>query len=149
MEAAERRHIHARDILDIVLNKYTPVDVSDAVEELLTRKPWSQVEFRRAALDKIIEVYQTVPDADLTLNALAYQVGIHLGGVEEREVRDAVEALVAGSAGGLHLSDNKDVIYVRADPDELRRRLNAMTLADGPPRGKGTLRRDEPTSAKS
>jgi hypothetical protein len=142
VEAAERRHIHARDIIDIVLSKFAPADVSEAVEELLTKKPWSHIELRRTVLNKIIEVYRTVPDADLTLNALAYQVGAELGGVEEREVRDAVEALVAGSAGGLHLSDGKDVIYVRAEPDELRRRLNNMTLADGPPRTKGTLRRD-------
>lgn len=143
VEAAEHRHIHARDVIDIVTREFAPEDVAAAIEKLVTTPTWTQVELRRAVLDDIVASYARITDAELTVNAIAYSVGRGLPGVTEEEVRAAVIALVEGSRGGLHLSDSKELVYVRTDTDELRRRVTQMTGAKAPPRRRGTLREQD------
>jgi hypothetical protein len=148
VEAAEHRHISAVDILDIVRTKFSPKSVKEAVAELLSSDRPTPLELRTAVVDEIIDSYTVVPDADLSVDAVAVGVNKRLRSegresVSEGTVRTAVTAVVEGSRGALHLSENKETVYVRVDPDEVRRRLVDMTSkTDGPPRSKGVLRQD-------
>lgn len=146
VEAAEHRHISAVDVRDIVRAEFAPKDVKSAVDKLLSVDRPTPLELRGAVLDEIIDSYKLVPDADLGVSAVAVGVNKRLrtegrGALPEEAVRNAVSALVDGSQGGLHLSENKETVFVRVDPDEVRRRLVHMTAADGPPRRTGTLRK--------
>lgn len=147
VEAAEHRHISAVDVRDVVQTRFAPQDVKAAVNDLLSEERPTPLELRTAVVDEIIESYTLVPDADLTVASVAVGVNRRLrsGGrdpISEAAIRTAVTAVVEGSRGALHLSENKETVFVRVDPDEVRRRVVHMTSkTDGPPRRKGLLRK--------
>jgi Histidine kinase-, DNA gyrase B-, and HSP90-like ATPase len=148
VEAAEHRHISAVDVLDIVKSKFAPKNVKAAVDALLAEDRPTPLELRTAVVDEVIDSYTLVPDADLTVASVAVGVNKRLREegrepISEAAIRTAVTAVVEASRGALHLSENKETVFVRVDPDEVRRRLVHTTQsADGPPRRKGVLRKD-------
>jgi hypothetical protein len=142
VEASEHRHISTVEVLDIVVNRHAPPDVHAAVEELLGDRPWSQTELQAAALDEIVASIGTVVDADLSVGEIARLLARRdeFAGVLKEHTLRAVEALSVASRGLMHLSTDKDVIYLRGSADALRARVAAATGEDAVAHRRGTFR---------
>lgn len=132
VEASETRHITTAEVLDIVLTTFSPKEVHIAIEELMSRTPWTETELQAAALDEIISSIGTVTDADLTVGEIARLLARRPGfkDVTAKQTTAAVEALSFASSGLLHLSGSKRTIFVRASADALRARLAQVAGLD-------------------
>ena len=56
VEAAEKRHINARQMQDIVLKTYTPIEVSAAVEQLLSTPSFDKQELYQAVIGALTQL---------------------------------------------------------------------------------------------
>lgn len=148
VEATERRHLTTRDILDIVLDQHAPGSVAQAVDQLLASPGWSRTELRAQVLEVVLSAIGRVADLQPTTESITFEVATRPGfsGVTREHVQDALETLVAGSAGGLHLSSDKRTVYLRVDEPELRRRVAALVAGDVTPRRPGPFREDKTDS---
>ena len=138
---AETRHIGAKEVLDIVLNKFAPDDVSAAVEALLSEPTWERRSLYAAVLSALRELEGRLPDQARTVSHIATEVSRQpeFKAVHEREIRKAMADLSGASQGTLLLRDN-DRIIVNASFDEVERRLGGLTGARGEPRRGGAFR---------
>ena len=56
VEAAEKRHINAREMQDIVLKKFTPIDVTTAVDQLLSTPSFDKQELYQAVIAALTQL---------------------------------------------------------------------------------------------
>ena len=141
VEVVETRHIGAKEVLDIVLNKFAPDDVSDAVEKLLNEPTWEHRSLYVAVLKALRGLKGRLLDQARTVSHIAAEVTRQqeFMNVSQGEIRKAVADLSGASDGTLILKDD-DRIIVNASFDEIDRRLRGLTRERGEPRRGGTFR---------
>lgn len=144
VSATESRQITAVQILDIVLNKFTPKDVSKAVDELLNGS--SKRELYQGILDVLKTLdkrgrLQNDPRTVETISGIIATNYDHLD-VTNSEVRAALVELSNSSRGLLRLADSNTLIFT-GDLEEFERRVSTLTGALGQPRKIGNFRAED------
>jgi hypothetical protein len=140
LAGAETRHISARHILDIVLNKFSPDEVSAAVTELLQSPAWDKRNLYAAVITSLRKTHERLPGSLRSIDMVAYEISgqDEFSGITKDQVDRAVRDVAAASQGLLSLRDDK--ILVHGDFDEIERRLNTLIGKSGPPLRSGNFR---------
>ena len=140
VDLAESRQITAKDIIDLILNSFSPDQVSQAVSKLLNMPSWGQRDLNVAVLDALIDLDERLPDANRTVDLVAGDVSRlpKFKGVKRTEVLESVRQIAASSQGGITLSGEK--IFNNVSFDEVRRRLINLTATGGDSFRNGTFR---------
>ena len=140
VEAAESRHLTARHVLDIVLNKYAPEDVTEAVNRLLSQPAVATRDLYRAVLAALRNLEGRLPDRPRTTDMIAGEVSHEdaFKDVRGEEIEAAISALAQASQGLMHFRDGRVVVY--GAYEEIERRLNGLIGQAGTPRGRGSFR---------
>ena len=140
VKVAEARHIGAKEVLEIVLNKFSPADVVDAVKELLTEPCWGHPTLYVAILEalrgfegRLTDRARQVPHIEA---AVIRQPGLESASGDE--IENALADLAHASQGTLQLRGNR--VIVNASLDEIERRVSALTRERGEPRRGGRFR---------
>jgi hypothetical protein len=138
--AAEARHFNARQVLDIVLNNFTPGDVEAAISALFASPAWEFTELYREVLKALEALEGRLPDSPRTIDLVAGEISRNptFAAIRRDEVEKALRSLVNASQGLLTLSDDR--ILVHGSHEEVNRRLDGMTGDSGQPRRHGTFR---------
>jgi hypothetical protein len=141
VESAEKRHVNARKIQEIVLRDFTPLQVTKAVEQLLSDPTFDKTELYDAILLALQSLEERLNETARNISMLATEISREprFRSVSLPQIREAVEDLAKASRGMLLVTD-KDEVFVLGVQDELRRRVSGMTTAGAPPRRMGTFR---------
>jgi len=145
VEAAERRHINARNIEDIVFESFTPLEVGAAVDRLLSNPSYDKLELYRAVIDALAQLEPRLRTTPRNISHLAAEISRSdkFVSADEPQIREAVIDLGRASSGMLYVN-NDDQVFVIGSLDELRRRTANITNEGAPPRRRGTFRPDGP-----
>ena len=140
VRAAESRHIHARDILDIVHEKFAPQDVAEAVAARLAEPDWEYRDLYRAVVRALRGMHNKLTDSPRSITMIAGAITNMDGfeGIQESDIRQAVSDLASASRDALLLRDN-GAVRLNVDYDELERRVEALTEQPGNSRRQGVF----------
>ena len=142
VEAAERRHINARKLQEIVLNSFTPLEVTAALEKLLSEPLFDKTSLYRAVVRALGDLQPRLRSTQRTVDHIATEISRYEGfeTVDTPDVRDAVSDLSRASSGMLYVSDETGGVFVLGSLDELRRRIAHLTGDSAPARRAGTFK---------
>jgi hypothetical protein len=143
VEAAERRHINARKLQEIVLGSFRPMDVTKEVERLLSQPTFDKVDLYTAILDALGALENRLKGTPRNTSMLASEISRTelFRDVDLSAIREGVTDLARSSSGMLHISDN-DEVFVLGSLDELRRRVSSISGGGTLPRRGGTFRQE-------
>jgi hypothetical protein len=141
VEAAEKRHINAKNIQEIVFRSFGPSEVTEAIEELLGSPTFNKGDLYRAIVDALLELEPRLRGTPRDISMIATEISrdIRFQGVDRPDVRDATIDLARASSGMLYVAEDNEV-EILGDLDELRRRVAHLTGDSAPPRRRGTFR---------
>lgn len=141
VEVAEARHLNAKQVEDIVLRAFAPLDVEAAIEALLTSPTFSEKDVYRAVLQALRDLQPRLKRAGRNVSMVAAEVSRYDGmeEIEEEDVARAVDTLAKSSRGMLHLTAGGD-IQVLGDLDELERRVAGLADLETSPRRRGSFK---------
>jgi hypothetical protein len=141
VEAAERRHINARKLQEIVLESYAPLDVTTEVGRLLSQPTFDKIDLYVAILSALAALENRLRGTPRNIDMLAAEISRaeYFKDVDTPDIREAVTDLARASKGMLHLAEDNR-ISVLGSLDELRRRVADISEQDPPPRRGGTFR---------
>ncbi len=141
VESAERRHVNARSLQDIVLSTFAPIEVTAAVERLMSEPTFDKADLYIAIVAALADLENRLRGTPRNISMIAAEISRDqkFATVEIIQVREAVTDLARASSGMLHLSE-KDEVSVLGVLDELRRRISHITGKEAPPRRRGTFR---------
>ena len=137
VRSAEVRGIGAGQILDIVLEQFSPGDVQKAVEKLLEKPRWEHRALYAEIVGALRRLEGRLPDTARTVAHVAADISAVAGfeGILEQDVEEALGELAGGSRGGLTMRGGR--IMANVSLEELERRVSTLTGEQGAPRGKG------------
>jgi hypothetical protein len=143
VEAAERRHINARVLQEIVLKKFTPIDVTREVDRILSQPTFDRVDIYTAVLEALASLENRLKGTPRNIYLLAAEISRldHFRDIDTPSIREAVADLARASSGMLHIAED-DNVFVLGSLEELRRRVASISGQDVPPRRNGTFRHD-------
>lgn len=119
------RDITARDVLNIVLNKFAPEDVSVAIDALLADSTNAPRELAVAILRALRAVEQYAPkDTIRSLDMIRVELGRMGIQAPQQEAKDALRQLAGASGGTLTLLSDDRLLY-NASLEEVERRTAA------------------------
>lgn len=130
VEAAESRHIGARDILKIVTSKYAPVEVEQTIEDLLSEPVWSRRDLYHAIIEVLRNMDGSATDEPRNVSMIAGAIITKepkFKGIEIDAIRKAFTELAGASKGALILEEKGDIFHTTTDLDELERRVADLT----------------------
>jgi len=139
VEAAESRHIGARQILAIVLNKFAPDEVTAAIKDLLSDPAWSRRDLYAAIIAAFHELDGVLSDQrrtfDMILPVAARDPA--LSEVTGEQLRQAITELAGASQGALIVSG--EALILNTSVDQLETRVSSLLGTPGKPRRDGTM----------
>jgi hypothetical protein len=142
VEATERREITARQVAHIVTSSFSPVEVDQAVHQLLDDGVDMQSLYV-AIMDVLGRMFKRKLQPGDQRKVSQVTAILALDGkfpnINEQQVRAAVVKLVGQSRGGMALAGD-DVILFHTDFEEVARRVASLTSELGDPRRLGTFR---------
>lgn len=140
--AAESHQIGASQVIDIVLNRFKPADVHEAVEQLLNRVNMKETYREILAALRDLSRNDRLPQSTRTVQHVSAAVALSPVSVgrplSDDEIRSALVEMSNASRGILRLNEN--AILLNGDLDELERRIATLTGNPGAPRRPGTFR---------
>jgi hypothetical protein len=141
VQSAERRQVNARKLQDIVLTSFTPIDVTVAVQALLSQPSFDKVDIYGAILAALGSLQDRLRGTPRSVALLAGEISRdpRFKDIDTPDIREAVTDLARASKGMLHLAED-DRVTVLGSLDELRRRVSDIAGGDSPPRRGGTFR---------
>jgi hypothetical protein len=146
VENIEKRHITARQVLDIVLFTFDPQAVSVAVDKLLSEPSWDQHKLNSALLDALSVLEPRMPDRARSVDMVATKLSDNadFSGIKVDDVRKALTSLASVSQGGLLIEGETVILFVSVN--ELRRRTLSHIGEAPQPRRISTVRGDLPSN---
>jgi hypothetical protein len=129
VEVAETRHIGAKDILDIVISDFKPLEVKQSVEKLLTEPIWSNRDLYRAIIQILKKMHGCVTDEARNVSMVIGAITCiqEYKEITGNEIREAFTELAAASKGAIILDRDTGEFHVTADMGEVERRISALT----------------------
>lgn len=139
VQAAESRHLGARQVLEIVRSKFAPEQVTKAVEQLLSEPQWSRRDLYKAVIAALRDLDGKLSDRPRTFELIAGIVSQqpNMGEVKGAELEKAVVELAAASKGALTVSGK--ALRLNTSIDELETRVSALLGKPGRPRREGSM----------
>jgi hypothetical protein len=133
VEAAESRHLNARHVLDIVLKRFSPEEVSAAIDDLFALSQWDMRELYRVILSALRDLEGRTLDSPRNLGMISAEVSRkpEFPGIRTGDIEKAVSALAASSQGGLTFTGDQIILHVSTD--EIERRLTGLTKQSAKP----------------
>jgi hypothetical protein len=146
VDSSEVRQLNAKHLLDIVLTRFTPNEVAEALEHLFREPKWDNRDLYHAILNALVQLDGKLADRARTVEMIATKVSdmANFSDVKTSEVETAVRELANASQGGMTLRDNSTLL-IHVSLDELDRRLSGMTKIAGEPRRLSNFRREANT----
>ena len=143
VDATLTRHISARDVLRIILTKFSPEDVARAVSRLLHEPAWSSRDLCHSIIVALETLFDSVSDARPTADMVVGRLVGHpeFGSPTKEQVVEGLSALASSSQGAMTFRNEVAVIHTSIP--ELRRRTSLITGAQGEPRRLGQFRSPE------
>ena len=140
VSATQTRHISARRVLKIILNKFSPSDVSEAVEDLLSTPSWTEETLYEGVIDVLEQLSSNVPDAKPTTDMIVGQMSLkpEYPQITKAAVEEALWAVASSSKGAMVIRGEE--IKINTSIPELRRRTTHITGNPGTPRRNGDFR---------
>jgi len=137
---AESRQLTARQVLDIVLNCFSPEEVSEAINNLLAEPTWGTRDLYQVILDALQELEGRLSDSHRTVDMVATKVSdIPLfSSIGKEDIERAITDLAGASQGAMTLRGQTIIVHV--SHDELERRLEGLTRRSGEPRKQSGFR---------
>lgn len=134
--AAEQRHLNAQHVLDIVLNSYSPEQVTGAIDRLLATSSKDETALYRAILKALRQLEGRLKDRSRTVDMISTQVSNDsaFAAVDDSAIDVAIRDLASASQGGMTIRGDR-IVYIHVSYDELDRRLSGLTKQSGDPRG--------------
>ena len=139
LEKAQERQLTARDLLDIVLNKFAPADVDAALKEILSEPDWSKQDLYRAILDGLRRLEGKYGDSPRNISMVMGIISEDLDITSGVDVRNAIKDLAGASQGGMVIND-QDQIILNVTYEELERRLSNLVNINIQPRRRSNFR---------
>ncbi len=143
VEAAESRQFNAIDLLDVVLNDFSPDQVKMKIEQLFSEPTEDMAEIYRAILKALQELERRLIDGHRTIEQITTEISRipKFHDVKRDSVKEAVRDMVGLSDGGMMLKGEDVILHVV--PEELARRLSDFTKQDIKPRRISEFRNNE------
>jgi Histidine kinase-, DNA gyrase B-, and HSP90-like ATPase len=143
VENAEKRHITASAVYEVVTTCFRPEVVAARITQLLVEPAWKHQDLYRAIVQALRDLEATGADAVRDVSMI---VGVLAGrpefkGIKRKDVETAVSQLASSSKGAIKYRPDQAKIVVNTDWDELERRVAALTGVVGTPRKTGPLRK--------
>jgi hypothetical protein len=146
VESAERKKINAEKVLNIVLNKFAPRDVSEAIKNLLSDPGWDYPDLYQAIFEVIERQMQFFANLQaVTVDGIIF--GISSSSNEsfrkltKEHIVTALQDMVGVSQEGMKLDSQNIIILVSLE--ELRRRLESLIKGAVKPRRLSSFRQHE------
>jgi len=127
-------------VLDIVLNRFSPEEVSEKINDLLAEPTWGTRDLYQAILDALKELEGRLSDSYRTVDMVATEVSDMplFSSIGKEDIERAITDLAGASQGAMTLRDQ--IIIVHVSHDELERRLEGLTRQSGEPRRQSGFR---------
>ena len=138
VRVAEKLQITATQVLEIVLNKFTPKDVSAAVQNLLQSDDIQNYFRKIITILKNFSKPGILPNTVRTVQHISAMLAQEHDGISDEIVRNALVQISGSSQGMLRLSKNS--IIFSGEIEELERRVSNLTGQSGEPRKLGSFR---------
>jgi len=140
VEAAERRHITAREVTEIVSTAFAPEDVAARIQALLHVGNGDRQALYQQILSELRALEHKMKGDARSLQALQARMVDRPGleGLELADLRNAAADLAGASRGALALRG--DELIISTSLDELQRRVAQLTGSDAPSRRVGPFR---------
>ena len=134
-EDAELRQFNARDLLDIVLNHFSPDDVTAKLQEMTSQPSKSKSPLYHAILQSLQDLEGRMIDNPRNIGMITTEVSrlAGFGEITQSEIRKAIRDMIGLSDGQLMLLKDDDVI-LHVAPGELASSLSHLTKQDINPR---------------
>jgi hypothetical protein len=139
VEALETRDITARSVLDIVLTKFAPDDVTSAVSELLSDPANAPRELAREILKALRSLEHVYPDRVRSTDMVAAVLGTS-GVSVSSQVLENTMAQLASASGGALTAAREGRFILNTSIEELERRTGSWASNDSPSRRASTFR---------
>lgn len=142
--AAEKRQLNAKHVLDVVLNKFAPSDVKEAVDKLLAEPQWQHMDLYRAIFQSLEELEGRVPTMPRTVDLVIGRLASNdlLKDISKDQVVDALRDMEGASQGGMKVRDG-ETIALLISLQELKRRMSSLLKDSGQPRRVSSFRQDD------
>ena len=144
VELAGARSVSARDIFQIVTKAFSPVDVKESINQLLSEPSWNNVELYRG-ITKILRdlegsILDKPRDVSMIVGGLATSQSKKFYGIEKDDVRKALVDLSGVSKGAFVINVKEEVFHLTTDLEEFERRICDLTKIDTSDRRKSSFR---------
>jgi hypothetical protein len=129
VEKAESRHIGAREILNIVTSHFAPLEVTRAIDQLLTQPDWSNQDLYQVIIEVLREMEGSGIDEPRSIDMIkgAIMINPEFKTIRANEIHQAFFNLAGASKGTLIVNRDSGEFHVTADIDELERRVSDLT----------------------
>jgi hypothetical protein len=133
VEAAESRHITAKQVLKIILESFAPDEVTAALENLFKSPAWDQPALTGAIIRALESMQNRLLDSKRTVDMISSEVSREaaFNNISRDDVRKAVSTMQSLSQGGMFLDG--DDINLLVSIEELKRRLGSGLSKPGMP----------------
>ncbi len=134
VEAVEAKKVSAKRVLDVVLNAFSPEQVSAALSKVFGESRWPLPALYRAILAALRALEGRLPKAVRNVSHVAASLAADplFAGVEEEDIQVAIAEMAGTSKGSMELRDRN--IILLASLDEIERRLADLLTEPGQPR---------------
>jgi hypothetical protein len=144
VENAEKHHITATKVLEIVTTAFTPDQVEHAVNALMDQQGYADEDLYRAIMTALRGLESQMRGTPRTADIITSRVSINpaFETIEAPVVAQALRDLSGASRGAMHYEAEGRVV-VHTTLDELERRVGSLLGGPGAPRHSGLFRDQE------
>ena len=127
VESAEKRHLNATHVIQIVENCFTPDQVKEAIDKLFTEPTWDKRRLYQGILKVLKDLDGLLSDMPRNVDLIAGRIIAEdeLDTVLGKNVEEGVRQLAAASQGGMIVRDRN--VHVHVSIEELERRVAHLT----------------------
>lgn len=140
VEAVEAKRVTATRVLSVVLNAFSPEEVSQALSKVFGEPRWNTHKLHGAILSALRDLEGRLPNTVRNISHVAVTLASSptFAGVDEADVERAVAEMAGASKGSLELRDRNIILLTSLD--EIERRLSGLLSDPGAPRRPSQLR---------
>jgi hypothetical protein len=142
VDASESRHINAKRIIEIILSKFSPMDVEEAVNKLFEDPSWDRPTLNGAIVEALRQLDGRLRDSPRTVDSVAAVLSQDekFKGITKDDIFKAIVSLASSSQGALVMDGEK--LIKLTSYDELDRRVASQTSNGGIPLRGSKIRAD-------
>ncbi len=129
VEDAESRQFNATDLLDIVLNYFSPNDVTARLKDLTSESLKDKSSLYRAILQSLRDLEGRMSNKPRNVEMITTEVSRQDGfdDIRGNDVREAIRDLVPLSHGGMALKSENNEVHLTITLEELENRVSSLT----------------------